>query len=156
MLMNVNMKAGAAVAAVVLLLFLIVRPTSSGHHFKVTATEYDCNVKIVDDPRPLNRQILATVGIKCATTPKETDFMLQLQYRKDSGAQWANIGDARKYTGPPTKDYTDINITQPCKAGDWRIAYQLMGVAASIGSNFQEPQQFGDGKSISQSQCDNS
>jgi len=150
------MKAGAAVAAVVLLLFLFVRPTSSGHHFKVTATEYDCMVKIVDDPRPLNHEILATVGIKCATAPKETDFIMQLQYRKDSGAQWANVGDARKYTGPPTKDYTDINVTQPCKPGSWRIAYQLMGVAASVGSNFQEEQKFGDGKDISQSQCDNS
>ncbi|NUR30295.1 MAG: hypothetical protein HOV83_31325 [Catenulispora sp.] len=154
--MSQNMKAGAAVAAVVLLLFLIVRPTSSGHHFKVTATEYDCTVKIVDDPRPLNREILGTVGIKCATPPKETAFVMQLQYRKDSGAQWANVGDARKYTGPPTKDFTDINITQPCRPGSWRIAYQLTGVASAIGTNFQEKLEFGDGKDISQSQCDNS
>jgi hypothetical protein len=156
MAMSVNMKAGAAVAAVVLLLFLIVRPSTSGHHFKVTATEYDCTVKIVDDPRPLNREVLATVGIKCATPPKQTVFVMQLQYRKDSGAQWTNSGDARTFTSAPTKDFTDINITQPCKAGSWRVGYQLMGVAASIGSNFQEPQQFGDGKDISQSQCDNS
>jgi hypothetical protein len=154
--MSQNMKAGAAVAAVVLLLFLIVRPSSTGHHYKVTATEYDCTVKVVDDPRPLNREILATVGIKCSTAPKETDFVLQLQYRKDDKAQWANAGDARKFTGLPTKDYTDINVTQPCKAGSWRIAYQLMGVASAIGTNFQEPQKLGESKGISQSQCDNS
>jgi hypothetical protein len=96
------------------------------------------------------------VGIKCSTAPKETDFVLQLQYRKDDKAQWANAGDARKFTGPPTKDYTDINVTQPCKAGSWRIAYQLMGVASAIGTNFQEPQKLGESKDISQSQCDNS
>jgi hypothetical protein len=150
------MKAGAAVAAVVLLLFLIVRPSSSGHHFKVTATEYDCNVKITDDPRPLNKEVLATVGLKCATPPKQTDFLMQLQYRKDSNGQWANAGDPRRFDGLPTTDYTDINITQPCKAGSWRVAYQLTGVAASLGTTFQEAQQFGSSKDISQSQCDNS
>ncbi|MBW8805448.1 MAG: hypothetical protein JF587_16610 [Catenulisporales bacterium] len=154
--MSQNMKVGAAVAAAVLLLFFIVRPSTSGHHYKVTATEYDCTVKIANEPRPLNHEVLATVGIKCATAPKETDFVLQLQYRKDSTAQWANAGDARKYTGPPTPDYTDINITQPCKAGNWRVAYQLMGVASALGTNFQEPQKLGDSKDISQSQCDNS
>ena len=154
--MKMDWKAGAAAAAVVLLLVLIVRPSSSGHHFKVTATEYDCNVSVVDDPRPLNKEVLATVGIKCATAPKETDFVMQLQYRKDANSQWTNAGDARKYTGPPTNTTTDINVTQPCKAGSWRIAYQLMGVAAGIGTNFQEPQQFGKSKDISQSACDNS
>jgi hypothetical protein len=155
--MSVNLKAGAAVAAVVLLLFLVVRPSSAGqHHFKVTATEYDCNVKVTDDPRPLNREVLATVGIKCATAPKQTDFLMQLQYRKDANGVWANAGDARRFDGAPTADYTDINITQPCKAGSWRVAYQLTGVAASLGTTFQEPQQFGSSKDISQSQCDNS
>jgi hypothetical protein len=150
------MRAGAAVAAVVLLLFLIVRPSSSGHHFKVTATEYDCNVKITDDPRPLNKEVLATVAVKCATPPKQTQLVLQLQYRKDSSAQWANDGDARAFNGIPTPDYTDINITLPCKAGSWRIAYQLKGVAAALGTTFTEAQQFGSSKDISQSQCDNS
>jgi hypothetical protein len=156
MAMSVNMRAGAAVAAVVLLLFLIVRPSSSGHHFKVTATEYDCNVRITDDPRPLNKEVLATVGIKCATPPKQTQLVLQLQYRKDTSAQWANQGAARAFNGIPTKDYTDINITLPCTAGNWRVAYQLQGVAAELGTNFTAAQQFGSSKAISQSQCDNS
>jgi hypothetical protein len=150
------MKAGAAVAAVVLLLFLIVRPTSSGHHFKVTATEYDCNVKIADDPRPLNKEVLSTVAIKCATPPKQTQLVLQLQYRKDANGVWANSGDARAFSGVPGPDYTDINITQPCVAGNWRISYQLKGVAAALGTDFQAAQQFGTSKAISQSQCDNS
>ncbi|WP_194916092.1 hypothetical protein [Catenulispora rubra] len=155
--MSTNMKAGAAVAAVVLLLFLIVRPTtSSGHHFKVTATEYDCNVKIADDPRPLNKEVLSTVAIKCVTPPKQTSLVLQLQYRKDGSSPWTNDGDARAYTGIPGPDYTDINITQPCKAGSFRIAYQLQGVAAVLGTSIQEQQQFGGSKDISQSQCDNS
>jgi hypothetical protein len=154
--MSVNMKAGAAVAAVVLLLFLIVRPTSSGHHFKVTATEYDCNVKIADDPRPLNKEVLATVAIKCATPPKQTQLVLQLQYRKDANGQWTNSGDARAFNGVPGADYTDINITQPCVPGNWRVAYQLKGVAAALGTDFQAAQEFGDSKAISQSQCDNS
>ena len=149
-------KSGAAVAAVVLLIVLIVRPSSSGHHFKVTATEYDCNVKIADDPRPLNKEVLSTVAIKCSTPPKQTSMVLQLQYRKDANGQWANDGDARAFTGVPGPDYTDINITRPCKAGNWRIQYQLTGVAAALGTNFQEPAQFGSSKSISQSQCDNS
>jgi hypothetical protein len=154
--MKMDWKTGAAVAAVVLLLVLIVRPTSSGHHFKVTATEYDCNVKIVDDPRPLNKEILSTVAIKCSTSPKQTSMVLQLQYRKDGSSPWTNNGDARAFTGAPTTAYTDVNITQPCKAGDWRIEYQLQGVAAALGTNFQEAAQFGSSKSISQSQCDNS
>lgn len=151
------MKAGAAVAAVVLLLFLIVRPTTnSGHHYKVTATEYDCSVKVANDPRPLNKEVLSTVSIKCATPPKQTSLILQLQYRGNSSAQWANYGDARAFNGIPGPDYTDINITQLCKAGSYRIAYQLTGVAAVLGTNFQQPQQFGNSKDISQSQCDNS
>jgi hypothetical protein len=154
--MSVNWKAGAAVAAAVLLLVLIVRPSSSGHHFKVTATEYDCTVKIADDPRPLNKEVLSTVSLKCATPPKQTQLVLQLQYRKDSAAQWANDGDARSFNGIPGPDYTDINITQPCKPGSWRIAYQFQGVAAALGSNFSEAQQFGSSKDISQAQCDNS
>jgi hypothetical protein len=154
--MNLNWKAGAAVAAAVLLLVLIVRPSSSGHHFKVTATEYDCNIKIADDPRPLNREVLATVAIKCSTPPKQTQLALQLQYRKDASAQWANEGDARAFNGIPTPDYTDINVTVPCRAGSWRIEYQFQGVAAALGTNFQQPQQFGTSKDISQSQCDNS
>ena len=154
--MKMDWKSGAAVAAVVLLLVLIVRPSSSGHHFKVTATEYDCNVKIADDPRPLNKQILSTVAIKCATPPKQTSLVLQLQYRKDGNGQWANEGDARAFNGVPGPDYTDINITVPCKAGNWRIEYQLQGVAAALGTDFKATPQFGDSKSISQSQCDNS
>lgn len=154
--MSNNTKAGAAVAAIVLLLFLIVRPTSSGHHFKVTATEYDCNVKIADDPRPLNREILSTVALKCATPPKQTSLVLQLQYRKDGSSPWANDGDARAFTGVPGPDYTDINITQPCKAGNWRIQYQLQGVAAALGTTFQATPQYGNSKAISQSACDNS
>ena len=150
------MKAGAAVAAVVLLLFLIVRPTSSGHHFKVTATEYDCNVKISDDPRPLNKEVLSTVSIKCATPPKQTNLVLQLQYRKNANVPWTNSGDARAFNGMPTPNYTDINITQPCAAGSWRIEYALGGVASVLGTNFQELPQYGSGKDISQSQCDNS
>ena|ERR1700759_1408700 len=154
--MSTNTKAGAAVAAVVLLLFLIVRPTSSGHHYKVTATEYDCNVKIADDPRPLNKEILSTVAIKCSTPPKQTSLVLQLQYRKDGSSPWGNDGDARAFNGVPSKDYTDINITQPCKAGNWRIQYQLQGVAAALGTDFQATPQYGDSKTITQSQCDNS
>lgn len=154
--MKMDWKTGAAVAAVVLLLVLIVRPSSSGHHFKVTATEYDCNVKIVDDPRPLNKEILSTVAIKCSTSPKQTSMVLQLQYRKDGNGPWTNDGDARAFTGAPTTAYTDVNITRPCKAGDWRIEYQLQGVAAALGTSFQEAAQFGSSKSISQSQCDNS
>jgi hypothetical protein len=150
------MKAGAAVAAVVLLLFLIVRPTSSGHHFKVTATEYDCNAKISDDPRPLNKEVLSTVSIKCATPPKQTNLVLQLQYRKGANVPWANSGDARAFNAMPTPNYTDINITQPCVAGSWRIEYSLGGVASVLGTNFQELPQYGSGKDISQSQCDNS
>jgi hypothetical protein len=150
------MKAGAAVAAVVLLLFLFVRPTSSGHHFKVTATEYDCNVKISDDPRPLNKEVLSTVSLKCATPPKQTDLVLQLQFRKDANSPWANSGDARGFDGIPGPDYTDINITQPCKAGSWRIEYQLQGTAAVLSTKFQELPQYGSSKDISQSQCDNS
>jgi len=154
--MNLNWKAGAGVAAAVLLLVLIVRPSSSGHHFKVTATEYDCNIKIADDPRPLNKEVLSTVAIKCATPPKQTNLVLQLQYRANSSAAWANSGGARAFTGIPTPDYTDINITVPCKAGSWRIEYQLSGVASVVGSNFQAVPQFGSSKDISQSQCDNS
>ena len=154
--MSTNTKAGAAVAAVVLLLFLIVRPTSSGHHYKVTATEYDCNVKIADDPRPLNKEVLSTVAIKCSTPPKQTSLVLQLQFRKDDTTPWANDGDARAFNGVPGPDYTDINITLPCKAGNWRIEYQLQGVAAALGTNFQAAAQFGSSKAISQVQCDNS
>jgi hypothetical protein len=156
MTMSTNTKAGAAVAAVVLLLFLIVRPTSSGHHFKVTATEYDCNVKIADDPRPLNKEVLSTVAIKCATPPKQTSLVLQLQYHVSGSSVWTNSGDARAFDGVPGPDYTDINITQPCKAGSWRIQYQLQGVAAALGTNFQAAPQYGSSKDISQSQCDNS
>ena len=154
--MKLDWKAGAAVAAVVLLLVLVVRPSSSGHHFKVTATEYDCNVKIADDPRPLNKEVLSTVAIKCATAPKQTSLVLQLQYRANGNSPWANDGDARAFNGTPGPDYTDINITLPCKAGDWRIEYQLQGVAAALGTNFQAAPQFGTSKTISQSQCDNS
>ena len=156
MAMNLNWKAGAAVAAAVLLLVLIVRPTSSGHHFKVTATEYDCNVKISDDPRPLNKEVLSTVSIKCATPPKQTNLVLQLQYHKAGTTLWANAGDARAYTGMPTPNYQDINITQPCVAGSWRIEYSLGGVASVLGTNFQQPPQFGGSKDISDSQCVNS
>lgn len=154
--MKMDWKTGGAVAAVVLLLVLIVRPSSSGHHFKVTATEYDCNVKIVDDPRPLNKEILSTVAIKCSTSPKQTSLVLQLQYHPSGSSQWTNDGDARAFTGIPSKDYTDINITQPCKAGSYRIEYQLQGVAAALGTNFQEAPQYGSGKEVTQSQCDNS
>jgi hypothetical protein len=99
---------------------------------------------------------LSTVSLKCATPPKQTSLVLQLQYHASGSSAWTNDGDARAFTGIPGPDYTDINITQPCKAGSWRIEYQLTGVAAALGTNFQEAAQFGSSKDISQSQCDNS
>jgi hypothetical protein len=154
--MNNNVKAGAVIAIAAALLFLIVPRSSSGSHLHASVSEYDCHVKIVDDPRPLNKEVLATVAIDCGTPPKTTNFVAQLQYRATGSAPWTNSGPPKQLDGVPTVNATNINVTVPCKGGDWRIGYQLSGVTNATNRAFQEAQFFGSSKSISDSQCVNS
>jgi hypothetical protein len=154
--MNNNVKAGVLIAIAVALLFLIVPRSSSGSHLHASVSEYDCHVKIVDDPRPLNKEVLGTVSIYCSTPPKTTSFVAQLQYRATGSAPWADYGPVKQLDGQPTPNATDINVTVPCKGGNWRIGYQLSGVANATNRAFQETQFFGSSKSISDSQCVNS
>ena len=154
--MNNNVKAGVLVAIAVALLFLVAPKGVVGTRYHHDVTEYDCRIKIVDDPRPLNHVVLATVSIYCDTPPKSTDFAMQLQYRAKDSLPWTNIGDAKHLDGQPTATSVDINVTEPCKGGQWRVGYQLSGVGNVTNRAFQEPQYFGSGKSISDSQCANS
>jgi hypothetical protein len=154
--MNNNVKAGVLVAIAVALLFLVAPKSVVGTRYHKSVTEYDCRIKVVDDPRPLNHQVLATVAIYCDQAPKTTDFVMQLQYRAKSSLQWANIGDAKHLNGQPTPTSVDINITEGCKGGEWRVGYQLSGIGNVTDRPFQELQYWGSGKSISDSQCANS
>ena len=150
------MKAGVVVAIAAALLFILVHRSTSGSHLHASVSEYDCNVKVVNDPRALNKEVLATVSIDCKTPPKTTNFVALLQYRANGSAAWQNSGPAKELAGSPTSTATNINIDVPCKAGDWRVGYQLSGVANATNRAFQEAQSFGSSKSISTSQCANS
>jgi hypothetical protein len=151
-----NLKAGAAIAVAALLLFIIVPRSSSGTHFSAKVTEYDCNIKIQDDPRAFQKQTLATLNVSCATPPKQTDLVMLLQYRAKAADPWVSVGDPKGLAGEPTATSVLVDIADPCKGGDWRVAYQLSGIGNGTSRAFQEPQQFGDPKTISDAQCANS
>jgi hypothetical protein len=151
-----NLKAGVAVAIAAVLLFIIVPHNNSGTHFSAKVTEYDCSIKVQDDPRAFQKQALATLSVACATPPKQTNLVMLLQYRDKSADPWVNVGQAKGLAGQPTAEAVTVDIADPCKGGDWRVAYQLSGIANATNRAFQEPQQFGDPKTISEGQCANS
>ena len=151
-----NVKVGVAAAVAFVLLFIVLPHNNSGTHFSAKVTEYDCDIKVQDNPRAFQKQALATLSVKCDTPPKQADLVMLLQYRAKSSDPWTNAGKPKGLVGPPTPEAVTVDIAYPCKAGDWRVAYQLSGVANATGRAFQEAQQFGDVKSISAGQCANS
>jgi hypothetical protein len=151
-----NLKAGVAVAIAAVLLFIIVPRNNSGTHFSAKVTEYDCRIKVQDDPRSFQKQALATLSVQCATPPKQATLSMLLQYRDKSSDPWTNVGQPKGLAGQPTPDAVTVDVADPCKGGDWRVAYQLSGVANATDRAFQEPEQFGDPKTISAAQCANS
>lgn len=151
-----NVKVGVAAAIAVVLLFVILPRNNSGTHFSAKVTEYDCSIKIQDDPRAFQKQALATLSVSCATPPKQTNLVMLLQYRDKSSDPWTNAGQPKGLAGAPTPEAVTVDVADPCKGGDWRVAYQLSGVANETDRAFQEPQQFGDPKTITEAQCANS
>ena len=152
-----NWKVGAAVVAAIAAIAMVSsHVSSSGRSYHASVEEYNCNVGIANDPKPIMKEVSGTVDIKCSTAPRTTALTVMLQYRAKDSAPWQNAGPTKVFVSTPTSQTESINISQPCSAGSWRVGYEFDGTGAGTGKAFTTAQAFGSSQSISTEQCANS
>ena len=151
-----NLKVGVLVALAAALLFVIVPHSTSGRSYHASVKEYDCNVSIADDPRAVMANVLAAVDISCAAPPRTTSLTVTLQYRPKDSVPWQQAGPTKEFIGTPTTQKSVMDVTQPCKAGFWRVGYLFGGTGAATGAPFTTLPAWSSSQSVTSSQCTNS